>query len=182
MKIIYLGTIIELIRGDITKITADAIVNAANSSLAGGGGVDGAIHRAAGRVIAEQCRKIVKKQGGCKTGEAVYTDAGNLDAKYIIHTVGPIYRGAASDETQLSSAYTNSLMLAKKLGARTIAFPSISTGIYRFPIKKASLIALKAIKRFVEENRETFKKITLVLFSEYDFNIYKMAVATVFDS
>ncbi len=182
MKIIYLGTIIELIRGDITKITADAIVNAANSSLAGGGGVDGAIHRAAGRVIAEQCRKIVKKQGGCKTGEAVYTDAGNLDAKYIIHTVGPIYRVAASDETQLSSAYTNSLMLAKKLGARTIAFPSISTGIYRFPIKKASLIALKAIKRFVEENRETFKKITLVLFSEYDFNIYKMAVATVFDS
>jgi len=182
MKIVYLGCELELIKDDIAKITADAIVNAANSSLAGGGGVDGAIHRAAGRIIAEQCRQIAKKQGGCKTGEAVYTDAGNLDAKYVIHTVGPIYRGSASDETQLSAAYTNSLILAKELGARTIAFPSISTGTYRFPIKKASLIALKAIKRFIEENRETFKKITMVLFSEHDFDIYKITAATIFDS
>src|SRR6476620_581211 len=125
---------IELIKGDITKVHADAIVNAANGSLLGGGGVDGAIHRAGGPEILEACRKIVARQGGCKTGEAVITTAGKLPAKFVIHTVGPVWNGGDKGELQnLSDCYNNSLKLALEYNCKTIAFPNISTGIYRFP-------------------------------------------------
>ncbi len=124
-------SIIELFQGDITKLEVDAIVNAANSRLAGGGGVDGAIHRAGGPAIMAECRTI----GSCPTGEAVITTAGNLPAKYVIHTVGPVYRGGASGEAKLlQNAYANSLGLAEKHGLKSIAFPSISTGVYGYPI------------------------------------------------
>src|SRR5512145_1444497 len=124
-------TLIELVLGDITRESTDAIVNAANSRLAGGAGVDGAIHRAGGPAIMAECRKI----GGCPTGEAVITTGGNLAAHYVIHTVGPVYRNGASGEARLlQNAYLNSLKLAEKHGVKTIAFPSISTGVYGYPI------------------------------------------------
>src|SRR6478672_7821214 len=122
---------IELIKGDITKVHVDAIVNAANSSLMGGGGVDGAIHRAGGPAILEECRKIVARQGGCRTGEAVITTAGNLPARFVIHTVGPVWNGGLHGEKErLSDCYKNSLQLAVENQCKTIAFPNISTGIY----------------------------------------------------
>src|SRR5262249_12874794 len=125
-------TAISLRQGDITLTRADAIVNAANSSLMGGGGVDGAIHRAGGPEILEDCKKIVARQGGCKTGEAVITTAGRLPAKYVIHTVGPVWNGGNKDERKLlANCYSNSLNLALEYGLKTIAFPNISTGIYR---------------------------------------------------
>src|SRR5687768_12573393 len=134
---------LELIQGDITKIQVDAIVNAANTSLLGGGGVDGAIHKAGGKAILDECNQIRNKQGGCKTGEAVITNAGNLPAKYVIHTVGPVWNGGQSnEETLLFSAYTNSLKLAVENKITTIAFPNISTGIYGFPKNKAAKIAV----------------------------------------
>ncbi len=124
---------IEVIKGDITKIQADAIVNAANSSLLGGGGVDGAIHRAGGPQILEECRAIRNRQGKCNTGEAVVTNAGNLPAKYVIHTVGPVWNGNEEKESKLlANCYYNSMKLAESLGVKTIAFPNISTGVYRF--------------------------------------------------
>nr|HPH57109.1 macro domain-containing protein [Bacteroidales bacterium] len=129
---------IKLIRGDITKIKVDAIVNAANTSLLGGGGVDGAIHRAGGKTILEQCIKIREKQGGCKVGEAVLTGAGELPAKYVIHTVGPIWRGGNQNEDRLlSNAYRNSLQLAAENKVESISFPNISTGVYHFPKERA---------------------------------------------
>src|SRR4026207_1873055 len=132
---------IEIIRGDITKIKADAIVNAANSSLMGGGGVDGAIHRAGGSAILEECKKIVKARGGCKTGEAVITTAGNLPAKFVIHTVGPVWNnGNRDEEMKLANCYSNSLQLAVENDVKTISFPNISTGIYRFPRDLAAQI------------------------------------------
>ncbi len=126
---------IELIQGDITKIQANAIVNAANTSLLGGGGVDGAIHRAGGKAILEDCYKIRERQGGCKTGEAVITTGGNLPAKYVIHTVGPVWSNGDSKKAEalLANAYRNSLTLAVANNIETIAFPNISTGIYHFP-------------------------------------------------
>ncbi|WP_312902070.1 macro domain-containing protein [Chryseobacterium taichungense] len=124
---------IEIIKADITRIQTDAIVNAANSSLLGGGGVDGAIHRAGGKEILEECIKIRNRQGGCKTGEAVVTTAGNLPAKHVIHTVGPVWNGDKDRSSQLlTQCYKNSLKLAESLKIKTIAFPNISTGIYRF--------------------------------------------------
>lgn len=162
-------TIINLIKGDITKIETDAIVNAANNTLLGGGGVDGAIHRAGGPEILEQCKKI----GGCPTGEARITTAGNLPSNYVIHTVGPVYRGGDNREAELLyNAYYNSLKLAKEYNLKTIAFPSISTGVYGYPIDKASDIAIKAVTDFIEE-KGSIDKVDFVLFSDNDYEIYE---------
>src|SRR5690348_10330978 len=144
---------ITLIKDDITKIDVDAIVNAANSSLMGGGGVDGAIHRAGGPAILEECKKIVARQGGCKTGEGVITTAGNLPAKYVIHTVGPVWNGGSNKESEkLAGCYLNSLHMAVEHNCKTIAFPNISTGVYRFPKEEAARISVDAIQKFLSQN------------------------------
>jgi O-acetyl-ADP-ribose deacetylase (regulator of RNase III) len=160
---------IRIIKGDITKLKVDAIVNAANSGLRGGGGVDGAIHRAGGPAILEACRKI----GGCPTGEAVITTAGNLPCKYVIHTVGPVWRGGTShEEALLAKAYFNSLTLAIKNGVKSIAFPNISTGVYGFPKQKAAEIALNASQKFIKSH-ESDMEITFVCFDEENFQLYR---------
>ena len=160
---------IEVIKGDITKLKVDAIVNAANSSLMGGGGVDGAIHRAGGPAILEECRKIVAKQGGCKTGEAVITNAGNLPAKYVIHTVGPVWNGGNhNEEEKLENCYFNSLRLAVEHDCKTIAFPNISTGVYRFPKEEAARISVDSIQNFLSQNT-SIEKVTMVCFDEDNF-------------
>ncbi len=141
---------IELAHGDITTLHVDAIVNAANSSLMGGGGVDGAIHRAGGPAILEECRRIRDRQGGCLSGDAVITTGGNLPARFVIHTVGPVWEGgAAGEDGVLASAYRRSLELARQNGIRTIAFPNISTGIYGFPKKRAAEIAIREVRAFL---------------------------------
>lgn len=163
----------DLIKGDIIKLAVDAIVNAANSSLMGGGGVDGAIHRAGGPAILEECRKIVARPGGCKTGEAVITTAGNLPAKYVIHTVGPVWNGGSKGEEQkLADCYQNSLQLAVENGCETIAFPNISTGIYRFPKEKAARIAVDTVKKFLAQTDQV-KKVTFVCFDEENYQLMK---------
>ncbi len=163
---------IELVKGDITKIQVDAIVNAANTSLLGGGGVDGAIYRAGGKSILEECQKIRNKQGGCKVGEAVITTAGNLSAKFVIHTVGPVWNGGKNDEEKLlASAYTNSLRLAKDNKIRSIAFPNISTGIYKFPKENAASIAIATVRKFLEE--VNFDKVLFVCFDMENYHLYK---------
>ena len=160
---------IEIIQGDITKMKVDAIVNAANSSLLGGGGVDGAIHRAAGPELLEECRTL----GGCPTGEAKITKGYKLPAKYVIHTVGPVWHGGNQNEKQLlENCYKNSLKLAVENNIKTIAFPSISTGAYRFPFERAASIALNTISRFLKDHK-SIKKIYLVAFSEKDFKKYR---------
>ena len=160
-----------LIKGDITKIKVDAIVNAANTSLLGGGGVDGAIHKAGGSSILEECRAIRNKQGGCKVGDAVYTTAGNLDAKYVIHTVGPRWNGGKSDEAEkLMSCYLSSMKIAESLNVESIAFPNISTGIYGYPKDKAAEIAIKTIKQFKSDQ---IKWIQFVCFDEENYRLYK---------
>lgn len=162
--------ILEVTTGDITKFEADAIVNAANSSLLGGGGVDGAIHRAGGPAILEACKQIRNRQGGCKTGEAVITTAGKLPAQYVIHTVGPVWNGGNhNEEALLASAYTNSLKLAEEHGVKTIAFPNISTGIYGFPKEKAAVIAVQTVSDFREK---LIKKVTFVCFDKENFDLY----------
>ena len=144
---------IEVIKGDVTKIEVDAIVNAANSSLMGGGGVDGAIHRAGGPAILDECKKIVARQGGCKTGEAVITTAGKLPAKYVIHTVGPVWNGGNNNEREkLANCYFNSLTLAVENNCKTVAFPNISTGVYRFPKEEAAKISVESIQQFLSKN------------------------------
>ncbi len=166
-------TIISIVRGDITEEDTDAIVNAANSKLAGGGGVDGAIHRAGGPAIMEECRKI----GGCPAGEAVVTSGGNLKARHIIHTVGPIYRDGRHGERELlANAYRNSLKRALENGIKSIAFPSISTGAYGYPIREASRIALQTVMGFAEEH-EGITTIRFVLFSDRDLGIYRETLA-----
>lgn len=163
---------IEVLQGDITKVKVDAIVNAANSSLLGGGGVDGAIHRAGGKQILDECMQIRARQGGCKVGEAVITTGGNLPAKFVIHTVGPVWKGdSGKEETLLYSAYTNSLELAAQNNIRTIAFPNISTGIYHFPKDKAAHIAIKAVKSFLS-GTDSIKKVLFVCYDEENFKIY----------
>jgi O-acetyl-ADP-ribose deacetylase len=155
---------IEVIQGDITKLTVDAIVNAANSSLMGGGGVDGAIHRAGGPAILEDCRKIVARQGSCKTGEAVITSAGNLPAKFVIHTVGPVWNGGQKKEAEkLANCYQNSLKLAVKNGCKTVAFPCISTGVYGYPIGEAARVAVGAVREFLETT-EGLERVVMVCF------------------
>lgn len=160
------GFMIIIKLGDITKEDAEAIVNAANTRLAGGGGVDGAIHRAAGPSVLEECRKI----GSCLTGEAVATGAGGLKAKKIIHTAGPVWHGGTQGEAQLlRKCYENSFLLAKKQGLKTIAFPAISTGVYGYPIEEATKIALSAGKKFEKD----FDEIRYICFSKRDYEIYK---------
>jgi len=168
---------IELIKGDITKIKVDAIVNAANSSLMGGGGVDGAIHRAGGPAILEECRKIVAKQGGCKVGEAVITSGGNLPAKFVIHTVGPVWNGGQKNEAEkLANCYKNSLQLALENGCQTIAFPCISTGVYGYPPDKASKVAVETVSSFLAT---TYKidKVIFVCFDEENYGFIKQELA-----
>ncbi len=161
---------IQIIQGDITKLEVDAIVNAANSSLMGGGGVDGAIHRAGGPIILSECREIIARQGRCATGEAVITSGGNLSAKYVIHTVGPVWHGGNNNEADLlRNAYLNSLKLAIENGIETIAFPNISTGVYGFPKDKAAEIAVKTVTDFLSETDQ----IRLVYFVCFDQENYE---------
>lgn len=165
---------IELIKGDITVIEADAIVNAANSSLLGGGGVDGAIHRKGGPQILEECKVIRNTKGKCNTGKAVYTSAGNLPAKYVIHTVGPVWYGGFGKEPRLlASCYINSLKIANSLGVKTIAFPNISTGVYHFPKDIAAQIAIETVKNFLSEENQTIKKVIFVCFDEENYRLYE---------
>lgn len=162
---------IELVKGDITKEKTDAIVNAANNSLLGGGGVDGAIHRTGGPRILEECKAIIARQGGCPTGEAVYTSGGNLQAKYVIHTVGPVWKdGTQQENTQLQSCYLESMQLAEKLKIKSIAFPNISTGVYGFPKKKAAQIAVQTIRNFEASSVELVR---FVCFDDENYQLYK---------
>lgn len=165
-------TLLTLVRGDITMQDTDAVVNAANSSLMGGGGVDGAIHRAGGPQILAECEAIVGRQGNCPTGEAVITTGGRLPARYVIHTVGPVWHGgAANEEHLLANTYHNSLALAVRHGLKSIAFPSISTGAYGFPVEQAARIALETVIAFVEKH-PALEEIRFIVFSKEDYRVY----------
>jgi O-acetyl-ADP-ribose deacetylase len=160
---------IEVQQGDITKCKVDAIINAANTSLLGGGGVDGAIHRAAGPQLLEECREL----NGCPTGEAKITKGYNLPAKYVIHTVGPVWNGGNNNEDKLlEDCYRNSLKLAVEYGVRSIAFPAISTGVYRFPLERASQIAVTEVSNFLKSN-DSINKVIFVCFDENTYEVYK---------
>ena len=164
-----MNTQVEFLKGDITKVVVDAIVNAANTTLLGGGGVDGAIHKVAGPGLLEECRTL----GGCKTGEAKITRGYALLSRHVIHTVGPVWNNGKYHEPELLAAcYRNSLELAKIHSLKTVAFPSISTGAYRFPIEQAAAIALKTVKAFLAEHPGVLHKVIFVLFSDRDLEIY----------
>ena len=168
------GTSVVCVRGDITEQAVDAIVNAANAQLAGGGGVDGAIHRAGGPSIMAECRAI----GGCPTGQAVRTGAGDLPAEHVIHAVGPIWRGGEHGEAGLlASAYKSSLRVAAQSGARTVAFPSISTGAYGYPKANAAAIAMATVASHAP--KLSFHEVRFVLFSDADLQVYRQALADV---
>jgi O-acetyl-ADP-ribose deacetylase (regulator of RNase III) len=170
------ATAISLVRGDITRQKVDAIVNAANSGLLGGGGVDGAIHRAGGPSILEECKQIRSLQGTCAPGQAVITGGGNLQARHVIHAVGPIWRGGSTNEAEtLASAYRVSLSLAADYDLKTIAFPSISTGAYGYPVDQAARIAIDTVKQFCQ-NDNNLSEVRFVLFDEFTFNAYKKAL------
>jgi len=168
---------LSLIQGDITQQDTDAIVNAANPSLMGGGGVDGAIHRAGGQAILEECKQIVAKQGQLSTGKAVITTGGNLKAKYVRHTVGPIWHGGNKGEAELlSSAYRESLNLAAERNLTSISFPSISTGAYGYPVDKAARIALRTVISFLKEKHTSVKEVSFVLFDSSTYESYCSAL------
>ena len=172
------NAILEIIKGDITEIEADAIVNAANSTLLGGGGVDGAIHRRGGPKILEECKRLRATEwpDGLPTGCAAITSGGNLKAKHVIHTVGPIWRGGFHEEAKLlKQAYRSSLKLAITYGLKTVAFPSISTGAYGYPVEEASRVAVGAVKDFLEKE-DKLERVSFVLFSESNFEVYLKAV------
>ena len=170
------GSTIELIEGDITRQQIDAIVNAANSSLMGGGGVDGAIHRAGGLEILEECRTIVAAQGSLPPGRAVHTTAGQLPAGFVIHTVGPVWHGGEHGEPDtLASCYRESLALADKLRLQHIAFPSISTGAYGYPVAEAAEVALRTIAVLLPDLRH-LREVRFVLFANRDFQTYRRAL------
>jgi O-acetyl-ADP-ribose deacetylase len=173
----YRGTAVDLFQGDITSFVCDAMVNAANASLRGGGGVDGAIHRAGGPSILEECERI----GRCETGQAVATTAGRLPAKKVIHTVGPIWRGGKEREAELlQSCYQSSLLLAAELNLLHVAFPSISTGIYGYPVAEAAMVAMQTIKAFCDTKPQALRRITMVLFDGETYKAYQKALFTCF--
>ncbi|MCR4401449.1 MAG: O-acetyl-ADP-ribose deacetylase [Firmicutes bacterium] len=178
MEVTVGRTLLRLVRGDITEQPTDAIVNAANSELAGGGGVDGAIHRAGGPEIHEQCMRIRKESGRLPAGKAVITTGGRLKARYVIHTVGPIWQGGGHGEDEtLASAYRSSLQLATEHGLRTISFPSISTGAYGFPIERAARVALGAVRDFLSDSEgPSLDEVRFVLFSSRDLEVYERAL------
>jgi O-acetyl-ADP-ribose deacetylase len=174
MEINVGSTVIEVVQGDITKETVDAIVNAANETLLGGGGVDGAIHRAGGPAILAECRKL----NGCKTGDAKITTAGNLPAKHVIHTVGPIYRdGARGEPALLASCYRRSLEVAVANNAKTIAFPAISCGVYGYPIPEAARIAIGEVKAFSTAYPAKIERVRFVLFGENTYGPFAAALS-----
>lgn len=167
---------LSLVAGDITRQDVEAIVNAANSSLMGGGGVDGAIHRAGGPAILEECKKIRDVSGRCPTGQAVITGGGSLKARYVIHAVGPVWHGGSANEaTLLAGAYTNSLQLAADAGVLSVAFPSISTGAYSYPVVQASAIALTTIKDFLRID-SSITDVRFVLFDQHTYDVYLEAL------
>jgi len=171
--------IIRLIQGDITVQKVDAIVNAANTSLLGGGGVDGAIHRKGGSAILEDCQKIRARQGGCTVGEAVITTAGLLPCNYVIHTVGPTWQdGQHAENELLEKAYLNSLRLAEQHQLKTLAFPNISTGIYRFPKSEAAFIAINSVTEFLSQ-RNNLEEVSFVCFDLENFKIYRQHLAEI---
>jgi O-acetyl-ADP-ribose deacetylase len=165
-------TTLRLLRGDITLQDTDAIVNAANSGLTGGGGVDGAIHRAGGAQILKECQDIRARRGPLPAGEAVITSGGKLKARYVIHTVGPLWQGGThNEEALLAASYRNSLRLAQENGVRTIAFPSISTGAYGFPVERAANIAFEAVREFARSS-PAITEVRFVVFSQHDESVY----------
>ncbi|TWP23809.1 O-acetyl-ADP-ribose deacetylase [Apibacter muscae] len=165
---------IEVCSADITNIEVDGIVNSANTSLLGGSGVDGAIHRKGGIEILEECKKIRSRQGGCKVGEAVYTVAGNLPSKYVIHTVGPVWSGGINKEKELLSlCYINSLKIANQLQLKSIAFPNISTGIYKFPKPLAAEIAISSVINFLEKENISLNKVFFVCMEQENEHLYR---------
>ncbi len=173
MEIIVNKSKLSLIQGDITKQHTDAIVNAANSSLMGGGGVDGAIHAAGGVKILEECKKIVSEQGRLPVGKAVITTGGNLPAKYVIHTVGPIWQGGINKESlKLASAYIECLRLAEKNLLNKVSFPSISTGAYGYPLDQAAKVAIQTILSFLNTEAASIKEVGLVLFDTNTYGVY----------
>lgn len=164
-------------QGDITRQATEAIVNAANSGLMGGGGVDGAIHRAGGPAILEECKQIVARQGRLPTGKAVITTGGNLKAKYVIHTVGPVWRGGNGGEPELlASAYQESLKLAAENDIGSVAFPSISTGVYGYPVDKAARVAIDAVASFLGQGATSVREVLFVLFDSMTFDAYLSAL------
>ena len=172
MELTINQTKLSLVQGDITRQATDAIVNAANSGLMGGGGVDGAIHRAGGPAILEECRKIREKIGRLPAGKAVITTGGRLKAKHVIHTVGPVWHDGARGEAELlASAYRESLKLAAENGLKSISFPAISTGAYGFPIEPAARIALETAIDFIRQNK-SIEEIAFVLFDSYSYQVY----------
>ncbi|MFC1871608.1 O-acetyl-ADP-ribose deacetylase [Chloroflexota bacterium] len=170
-------TILTILRGDITTMTTDAIVNAANPGLMGGGGVDGAIHRAGGPAILDECQQVVARQGRLPTGQAVITTGGNLKAKHVIHTVGPVWHGGTHHEARLlTGAYRESLKLAVQHGLTSVAFPSISTGVYGYPVVQAARVAIEAVVSFLKEASGQLEEVVFALFNEDAYQAYRRAL------
>jgi O-acetyl-ADP-ribose deacetylase (regulator of RNase III) len=179
-KVIINGVELSVVQGDITKQDTDAIVNAANSGLMGGGGVDGAIHHAGGPAILEKCKRIVARQGRLPAGQAVITTAGNMKAKHVIHTVGPVWRGGGSSEAEtLASAYRESLKLAVQNRLSSVSFPSISTGAYGYPVDAAAKIALDEVASFLKKSPASLKRVVFVLFDARTFSAYAEELARI---
>ena len=177
MEVTINETKVSIVRGDITDQATEAIVNAANPGLMGGGGVDGAIHRAGGPAILEECRKIVARQGRLPTGKAVITTGGHLQARYVIHTVGPIWHGGSKNEAELlRSAYMECLKLATENKLTSISFPSISTGAYGYPVEEAAKVAIKAVISFLRKEATSLKEVVFVLFNSGTYEFYRSAL------